>query len=77
MPFDSIIDPATGRTEVRLVNLDSFTYQSARKFMIRLTPADADNPELLDKMVALTNISRDEFVERYGYLMNKGSRPQR
>jgi ATP-dependent phosphofructokinase / diphosphate-dependent phosphofructokinase len=77
MPFNSMMDPATGRTAVRLVNLDSFTYQSARKFMIRLTPADAENTELLDKMVALTNISRDEFIERYGYLMNKGPRPER
>ena len=36
IPSEKMMDPATGRTEVRMVNIDSFTYRSAYKFMIRL-----------------------------------------
>ncbi|MBN1264301.1 MAG: 6-phosphofructokinase [Anaerolineales bacterium] len=75
MPFDTMMDPNTGRTEVRMVKLNSFTYHSATKFMIRLTPDDANDPELLEKMVSLTNLSKDSFMTKYGYLMNKGVRP--
>ena len=38
MPFESMMDPRTGRTEVRRVKVDSFVYRSAFKFMIRLKP---------------------------------------
>ena len=75
IPFDSMMDPTTGRTEVRMVKMDSFTYHSASKFMIRLTPDDADDTELLEKMVSLTNLSMESFMEKYGYLMNIGTRP--
>ena len=29
IPFGEMMDPKTGRTEVRLVNIESFTYRSA------------------------------------------------
>lgn len=75
LPFDQILDPETGRTEVRMVNIDSFTYRSAAKFMIRLTPTDAQDTELLSAMAALTNLSLEEFKQHYGYLMDIAERP--
>jgi len=75
LPFDTMMDPATGRTEVRMVNTGSFTYHSAMKFMIRLTPDDAQDTALLEKMVAQTNLSMESFMAKYGYLMNKAPRP--
>jgi 6-phosphofructokinase len=68
IPFESMMDTATGRTQVRLVNIDSFTYRSAYKFMIRLKPEHATNNVLLAKMAVQTKLSLDEFKARYGYL---------
>jgi ATP-dependent phosphofructokinase / diphosphate-dependent phosphofructokinase len=68
IPFEAMMDTTTGRTQVRLVNIDSFTYRSAYKFMIRLKPEHARNDDLLARMAVQTNLSLDEFKARYGYL---------
>ena len=73
--FEKMMDPKTGRTEVRTVNADSFTYKSARKSMIRLDPGDGQDEILLGKMAAQTNISLTEFKAKYGYLVGIAPRP--
>lgn len=75
IPFDQMMDPVTGRTEVRTVKLDSFTYRSALKFMIRLKPQDAEDEMLLARMASFTNITVEEFKKRYGYLIGIAPRP--
>ncbi len=75
IPFADMMDPETGRTEVRKVNVDSFTYHSAHKLMIRLKPEDAENEELWKKMAAQTTLSTEEFKERFGYLVGIAPRP--
>jgi len=75
IPFDQMMDPETGRTEVRQVDVDSFTYRSAYKFMIRLKPKHAGNEMLLARMAAQTNISLTEFKARFGYLVGIAPRP--
>jgi len=75
IPFDDMMDPQTGRTEVRTVNVDSFTYRSAHKFMIRLKPENADDEVLLARMAAQTNLTLDQFKARYGYLIGIAPRP--
>jgi len=75
IPFDQMMDPETGRTEVRQVDVDSFTYRSAYKFMIRLKPKHAGNEMLLARMAAQTNISLNEFKARFGYLISIAPRP--
>lgn len=75
IPFAEMMDPETGRTKVRLVNVDSFIYHSAYKLMIRLKPRDAKNEELLAQMAAQTNLSLDEFKARFGYLIGIAPRP--
>ncbi len=72
---DRMMDGQTGRTEVRLVNIDSFTYQSAYRFMIRLKPQHAQDPLLLARMAMQTRLSLDEFKARYGYLAGSAPRP--
>ncbi len=75
IPFDDIMDPETGRTEVRQVKIDSFTYKSAYKFMIRLKKEHADDDMFLARMAAQTNLALDEFKARYGYLIDIAPRP--
>jgi 6-phosphofructokinase 1 len=75
IPFETMMDPRTGRTEVRRVNIDSFTYRSAYKFMIRLKPQLDSDDELLREMAKHTNLSPEAFKARFGYLIGIASRP--
>jgi 6-phosphofructokinase 1 len=75
IPLEKMMDPDTGRTEVRVVKIDSFTYQSAYKFMIRLKPQDAENGMLLARMATQTNLSLEGFKARFGYLIGIAPRP--
>jgi len=69
IPFEAMMDPRTGRTEVRRVNIDSFMFQSAYKFMIRLKPQNASDEILLAQMAAHTHLSVEAFKDRFGYLI--------
>jgi 6-phosphofructokinase 1 len=68
IPYDEMIDPETGRTEVRLVNTSSYRYQASYKFMARLKPEHAQDEHLFEQLAALTDLSCQEFKARYGYL---------
>ncbi|MGE5603270.1 MAG: 6-phosphofructokinase, partial [Nitrososphaerales archaeon] len=72
---ETIMDPATGRIGVRMVNVDSFTYQSAYKFMIRVKPENARDPMFFPRLAMQTNLSVEKFKARYGYLVGLGPRP--
>ena len=63
------IDPATGRTRVRMVDVASTRYAIARRYMIRLRRDDFDDPYDLARVAATCGLSLDEFTERYGYLV--------
>lgn len=69
IPYDEMIDPDTGRTEVRMVDVNSFRYQSAYQFMTRLKPEHANDELTLERLSVLTNLSVKEFKQRYGYLI--------
>ena len=75
IPFESMMDPRTGRTEVRRVKIDSFVYRSAYKFMIRLKPKNASDDGLLAQMASHTHLSPEAFRTRFGYLIGIGARP--
>lgn len=75
IPSETIMDPQTGRTGVRIVNVDSFTYRSAYKFMIRLKPEHAQEDMLWARLAMQTNLTLEQFRARYGYLVGMGSRP--
>jgi ATP-dependent phosphofructokinase / diphosphate-dependent phosphofructokinase len=69
IPFDDMMDPETGRTEVRIVDVDSNSYKSAYNLMVRLKEENADDDVLISKMASLTNLTPNEIMARYGYLM--------
>jgi len=75
IPFDTMMDPETGRTEVRLVDVDSNQYKSAYKLMVRLKDENADDDLLISRMAAQTNLTPDQLMARYGYLMHAAERP--
>ncbi|AEH51930.1 diphosphate--fructose-6-phosphate 1-phosphotransferase [Pseudothermotoga thermarum] len=65
MPFEELIDPKTGRTKVRLVDLESERYKVARKYMIRLTKQDLEDPVTLRNLAAAAKMSAEEFVRKF------------
>lgn len=69
IPYLEMINPATGRTEVRMVDLNAYPYRTALKFMTRLKPEHAGDTELLEKLAQITHTTVNELLERYGYLM--------
>ncbi|PYS81277.1 MAG: 6-phosphofructokinase [Acidobacteria bacterium] len=68
IPFADIRDPGTGRTRVRMVNVESEGYRVAREYMIRLEPEDFADPFWVEKMARAGNVTTDEFRDRFGYL---------
>ncbi len=65
IPFDRMVDPSTGRAKVRMVDVDTQSYQIARQYMIRLTEADMNDAQSLGRYAALTDLSVEKFRERF------------
>jgi len=65
IPFGSMVDAATGRTRVRMVEVDSPSYRIARQYMIRLTNDDMTDPVVLGRYAALTGLSVEAFQQRF------------
>jgi 6-phosphofructokinase 1 len=68
VPFNTMIDPETGRTRVRSVDIASTRFAIARSYMIRLRREDFEDGHDLAKLAAIAHCSADEFRDRYAYL---------
>jgi 6-phosphofructokinase len=69
IPFHELIDPATGRAKVRLVDIRSTRYAIARRYMIRLRRDDFEDPHELAKFAATAGLSLQRFREEFAYLI--------
>ena len=69
--FKDMIDPQTGRTRVRMVDVGSEYYSIARRYMLRLNRSDFADPNELAKFAAVCGISPEEFRLQFGYLIEK------
>ncbi|MCE9529751.1 MAG: 6-phosphofructokinase [Planctomycetes bacterium] len=65
LSFESMIVPESQRMKPRKVNVESESFQCARRYMIRLEPEDFKNAETLKELAALTNLSPEQFRERF------------
>lgn len=65
IPFDRILDPATGRTRVRMVDVESESYVIARRYMIRLSPDDVNHPQELSRLATTAGLSPEAFRSRF------------
>jgi ATP-dependent phosphofructokinase / diphosphate-dependent phosphofructokinase len=70
IPFASLIDGATGRARIRLVDVHSTRYAIARRYMIRLRRDDFEDPHELAKFAATVGISLEDFRQQFGYLVD-------
>jgi 6-phosphofructokinase 1 len=68
VPFRNLIDPATGRARIRMVDVSSTRYAIARRYMIRLRRDDFDEPAGLSRIAATAGMSVDDFRKEFEYL---------
>ncbi|HUR70764.1 MAG TPA: hypothetical protein VMZ02_02180, partial [Candidatus Limnocylindrales bacterium] len=71
--FPGLLDPKTGKTRVRSVDIYSPSYRVAREYMIRLEKEDFRDEEKLRQLAqAATSAqhlcSPEQFRDRYQYL---------
>jgi len=66
IPFADILDPQTGRTTVRRVNVNSDVYRSARAGMVRLEREDLSEDAKLAPIAAAAGLTPEEVRSRYG-----------
>ena len=69
VPFRKLLDPETGRTKVRMVDIHSTRYAIARRYMIRLRRDDFQDPHELAKLAATCRLSPEEFRREFEYLV--------
>jgi 6-phosphofructokinase 1 len=69
-PFEEFRDYETGRTAVRLVEIDSEDYRVARQYMLRLEARDLEDPEMLELLAREAKMEPAEFVERFAGSVN-------
>ncbi len=75
VPFSQMVDAATGRTRVRLVDVTSARYAIARRYMIRLRRDDFEDADALAKIAATAHLSVDELRRQFAYLVENEPAP--
>jgi 6-phosphofructokinase len=66
IPFKEMLDPATGRAKVRMVDVGSESYQIARRYMIRLSQDDLADGQTLARCASVVGLSAEAFRARFG-----------
>lgn len=67
--FKDILDPKTKKTKIRMVDPSNESFLIARRYMLRLTSSDFEDPHELAKFAATSGISLDEFTRRFHYII--------
>ena len=71
MPFNTLMDPETGRMRIRMVDIHSTMYAIARQYMIRLRHDDFDSPEVVDRLAAITDLDAQAFRTRFEHVCDQ------
>ena len=65
IPFSSMLDPLTGRTRVRLVDTSAGSYDSARRYMVRLSDDDLNDDHAMVLYARAAGMTVTAFRERF------------
>ncbi len=68
VPFTDLMDARTGRTRVRLVDLTSDVWRTARALQERVEPEDLEDPERLRAIAAAAKLTPEQARQRYAPL---------
>ena len=69
VPFHEMIDPETGKTKIRMVDIHSTRYAIARRYMIRLRRDDFEDPHELAKFAATAELTLTEIRRHFAGLV--------
>ena len=72
IPFDDLVEPESGKTKVRLVNIHSEGFRVARAYMIRLEADDFAHAAWVDRLADAAHLSPGDFRQRFEYLPSMG-----
>ena len=72
IPFRDLIDATTGRFRVRHVDVASEAYRMLLAYMIRLTPADLEDPERVRLLARSGALDETAFLERFADIVKLG-----
>ena len=75
IPFPDLMDPATGRTRVRMVDIHSTRYGIARRYMIRLRRDDFEDAEALADLARTAGMTPEQFRREFAYLVEQEPEP--
>jgi 6-phosphofructokinase 1 len=75
VPFSDLLDPATGKAKIRMVDVHSTRYAIARRYMIRLRRDDFEDDHELAKFAATAGLGLREFREEFEYLVKDEAPP--
>jgi 6-phosphofructokinase len=65
MPFDELMDPATGRTRVRMVDTSTASHENVWSLQVRIEPADLEEPEKLAAIAKVVGLEPEAARKRY------------
>ena len=69
IPFDSLVDEATGRARVRFVDIRSARYGIARRYMIRLRRDDFEDAAAIAACAKACGLDAEDFRSQFAYLV--------
>jgi 6-phosphofructokinase 1 len=69
LKFEDMINPATQRMKPRSVDVESETYECARRYMLRLEKSDFSDPARLEKLADVVKLTSEQFAQRFGYVV--------
>ncbi|MBI2059501.1 MAG: 6-phosphofructokinase [Nitrospirae bacterium] len=65
IPFGAMVDPQTGRTRLRLVDVESESYEVALRYMIRLRKSDFESTEEVRRLASAAKMTEEAFRSRF------------
>jgi ATP-dependent phosphofructokinase / diphosphate-dependent phosphofructokinase len=75
IPFKQMVDPISGRANVRMVDITAQSYRIARQYMIRLSDEDFEDPVVLSRYAAIAGLSPEAFRSRFQTAGSNGETP--
>lgn len=75
VPFDSMIDPQTHRTQIRQLDINSYSYRVARAYMIRLEIEDFASCDTIEPLARQAGLTSDQFCNKYQDVIEHWNRP--
>ncbi len=65
VPFEQMLDPESGRTRVRMVDINAVRYRVARRYMHRLRRSDFEDERRVNDLAATAGITPEAFRDRF------------